>query len=87
MESIETELCLDSSKSDRKGRRIRGVEEWAQILERYDTSGLTQEAFCRREDIRYGTLVAWLGRRRKHGGELPVTERPTRKFHELRVQA
>ncbi|MEM7791160.1 MAG: hypothetical protein AAF546_07155, partial [Verrucomicrobiota bacterium] len=47
----------------------------------------TQEAFCRREDIRYGTLVAWLGRRRKHGGELPVTERPTRKFHELRVQA
>jgi hypothetical protein len=83
MESIETELCMDRSKSDRKGRRIRGAEEWAQILERYDASGLTQEAFCRGEGLRYGTLVAWLGRRRKHGGELRGLKPSPRKFHEL----
>lgn len=83
MESIETELCVESAKSDRKGRRIRSADEWAQILERYDASGLTQEAFSRREGIRYGTLVAWLGRRRKHGGELSTRQSPSSKFHEL----
>ena len=55
MESIETELCVESAKSDRKGRQIP-ADEWAQILERYDTSGLTQEAFSRREGIR----LLWL---------------------------
>ena len=34
MESIETELCVESAKSDRKGRQIRSTDEWAQILER-----------------------------------------------------
>jgi len=87
MESIETELCMDSAKSDRKGRRIRSADEWVQILERYDASGLTQEAFSRREGIRYGTLVAWLGRRRKRVGELPPAESPSTKFHELSLRA
>ena len=86
MESIETELCVDSAKSDRKGRRIRSADEWAQILERYDASGLTQEAFSRRESIRYGTLVAWLGRRRKRGGELPPAKSSSPKFHELSLR-
>jgi hypothetical protein len=87
MESIETELCIDSAKSDRKGRRIRSADEWAQILERYDASGLTQEAFSRREGIRYGTLVAWLGRRRKRGGELPTAKGASPKFHELSLSS
>ena len=87
MESIETELCIDSAKSDRKGRRIRSADEWSQILERYDASGLTQEAFSRREGIRYGTLVAWLGRRRKRGGELPPAKSFSPKFHELSMGA
>lgn len=87
MESIETELCVDSAKSDRKGRRIRSADEWAQILERYDASGLTQEAFSRREGIRYGTLVAWLGRRRKRGGELSPAKSRSAKFHELSLGA
>lgn len=86
MESIETELCIESAKSDRKGRRIRSADEWAQILERYDASGLTQEAFSRREGIRYGTLVAWLGRRRKRGEQSPA-QSPSTKFHELSLRA
>jgi len=86
MESIETELCVDSSNSDRKGRRIRSADEWSEILERYDASGLTQEAFSRREGIRYGTLVAWLGRRRK-SGELSMPKSTSSKFHELSLHA
>lgn len=83
MEPIETELCIESAKADRKGRRIRSADEWAQILKRYDASGLTQEAFSRREGIRYGTLVAWLGRRRKGGGKFPAIDSTSPKFHEL----
>jgi RHS repeat-associated protein len=70
MESIEAEVCVESGKSDRQGRRIRGAAEWSSILDHYDSSGLTQVAFCRREGLRFGTLVAWLGRRRKNGGVL-----------------
>jgi hypothetical protein len=83
MESIDTEICLESGKCDRKGRRIRGAHEWSLILKRYDQSGLTQTAFCAREGLKYGTLVAWLGRRRKKGdlsGKGSVT---SPKFQEL----
>jgi hypothetical protein len=83
MDSIETEICVETAKSDRKGRRIRGEAEWSEILDRYDSSGLTQDAFSRREGIRYGTLVAWLGRRRKRGGQLSESKPLSGKFHEL----
>lgn len=82
MESIEAEVCVEAGKSDRQGRRIRGADEWSLILKRYDQSGLTQAAFCAREGLRYGTLVAWLGRRRKNGGAL-MDSGPEPKFHEL----
>jgi hypothetical protein len=85
MESIEAELCMESGKSDRQGRRIRGTAEWSSILARYDQSGLTQAAFCAREGLRFGTLVAWLGRRRKNGGCL--TEAKQSKFHELSLSS
>jgi hypothetical protein len=63
--------------------RIRSADEWAQILERYDASDLTQEAFSRREGIRYSTLAAWLGRRRKRSGQLPEPKPSSGKSHEL----
>jgi len=87
MESIEAELCVESGKSDRQGRRIRGAEEWSEILARYDASGLTQEAFSRREGICYGTLVAWLGRRRKRNGQLSEPRSVSGKFHELSLRS
>jgi hypothetical protein len=83
MVSIEAELCVESGKSDLHGRRIRGAAEWAMILKDYDRSGLTQSAFCHREGLSYGTLVAWLGRRRKHGGDLIASVPSKSKFHEL----
>jgi hypothetical protein len=83
MESIDAEVCVESGKRDREGRRIRGADEWSLILKRYDQSGLTQAAFCAREGLRFGTLVAWLGRRRKNGGALGKAKLPEPKFHEL----
>lgn len=74
---------MESGKSDRQGRRIRGASEWSSIMERYDCSGLTQAAFCRREGLQYGTLVAWLGRRRRSGGALVGSPQLGPKFHEL----
>lgn len=87
MESIEAEVCVESGKSDRQGRRIRGAAEWSLILERYDSSGLTQAAFCRREGLRFGTLVSWLGRRRKNGGVLSEPKEAESKFHELSLSS
>ena len=75
---------MDSGKSD---RRIRGLAEWSFILERYDGSGLTQAVFCRREGLKFGTLVAWLGRRRKNGGVLSEPEHTESKFHELSLSS
>jgi hypothetical protein len=86
MESIETEVCVESGKSDRQGRRIRGAAEWSSILDRYDQSGLTQAAFCRREGLKFGTLVSWLGRRCKNGGAL-ISSPPEPKFHELSLSS
>ena len=42
MESIDAEVCVESGKRDREGRRIRGADEWSLILKRYDRSGFTQ---------------------------------------------
>ena len=61
MESIDAKVCVEAGKCDRQGRRIRGPDEWSLILKRYDQSGLTQAAFCAREGLRFGTLMAWLG--------------------------
>jgi hypothetical protein len=87
MESIDAEIFEDPGKEDRRGRRTLGADEWARILERYDQSGLTQAAFCQREGLRYGTLVAWLGRRRKCGGRPPGSGPSSGKFHELSLRS
>lgn len=80
MDSIDTEVCDDPDKRDRKGRRALGRDEWHRLMAKYDKSGLTQAAFCKREGVNYHTFVAWLGRRRRRtGGNGPAPA----KFHEL----
>lgn len=64
MEVIETELIPEQNKRDSRGRRIAKEEERERLIERYEASGMTQKAFCRREGINYHTFVAWLGRRK-----------------------
>lgn len=82
MESIEAELYGESGKRDGKGRQLLGENEWYRLLSEYDASGLTQKVFCQREGVKYGTFVAWLGRRKKkrESGEAVVAQP---KFHSL----
>ena len=65
MQIHETELIPVDSKSDKRGRRIVSAQERARLIESYHQSGLTQEAFARREGIKYTTLVGWLYKNRK----------------------
>ena len=64
MESIETEVMEDPSKRDSRGRRIVKAEERQRLIREYESSGLTQKAFCRREGINLHTFVSWLGKRK-----------------------
>lgn len=82
MDSIDTEVCDDPGKRDRQGRRVLGRDEWHRLMAEYDESGLTQEAFCKREGVNYHTFVAWLGRR-KRGGDGEGNGSAPAKFHEL----
>jgi len=41
------------------GRVRRSRDEWHQILRRFEKSGLSESAFCRREKISRGTFVEW----------------------------
>lgn len=82
MESIETELYGETGKRDDKRRRLLGENEWYRLLSEYDACGLTQKVFCKREGVKYGTFVAWLGRRKKkHESGEAVIAQP--KFHLL----
>lgn len=68
----------EARKRDTRGRKIATVERRAELLAAFDTSGLTQRAFARREGINFHTFVAWLQRRRPAGIVSPAP-----RFHEL----
>jgi len=44
------------------GKVRRTKEEWAKILARFEESGLSAAAFCRREKISKNTFSKWHGR-------------------------
>jgi hypothetical protein len=41
------------------GRVRRSAAEWRQVFERFEASGLSALAFCRRERIPRGTFLRW----------------------------
>jgi len=46
-----------------KGKRVRrSASEWAQVIERFEASGLSKTAFCRREGIGEGSFGRWRAR-------------------------
>jgi transposase-like protein len=65
VEAIEAELIKDGRKRDERGRRIVSVEERARLLAAYESSGLTQKEFARREGLKLPTFTAWLVRHRR----------------------
>lgn len=68
METHEAELVEDNSKRDNRGRRISDPQRIIELISAYESSGLTQRQFCRRECINYHTFVAWLGKHRSAAG-------------------
>lgn len=69
MESIETELVDDGGKRDVRGRRTIKAAERERLIAAYESSGLTQKAFCEREGINRHTFISWLGKKRAAGEE------------------
>ncbi len=57
------------------GRVHRSQAEWAEVLNRCSSSGLSPEAFCQREQIHLGSFQRW---QRKIGDSSPrsVSETP-----------
>jgi transposase-like protein len=65
VQTIEAELVRDGRKRDERGRRIVEESERERLLAAYESSGLTQKEFARREGVKYPTFVAWLARKRR----------------------
>ncbi len=68
----------------------RGPQQWQSIMQAYEQSGLTQEAFCNRESIAPSTFYNWRKRlsvakpakpKEPMFIELPATEFPTKIDH------
>ena len=64
------------------GKVRRSEEEWERILTRFEKSGLSAAAFCRREKISKNTFAKWQGRLQ---GRRPVRSAPP--FVELKPLA
>ncbi len=58
MATITTEL-IEQTK-DIRGRTVRTAQEREAYVRAYRESGLTQQAFARREGIKYTTFVSWV---------------------------
>jgi hypothetical protein len=80
-ETIEAVVTEDEAKVDVHGRKILNEGCWRDLILRYESSGLTQVQFARREGIKYHTFVARLGRHRRGGGKKVVKA----KFLEARL--
>ena len=80
-ETIEAVLADDEPKIDKRGRKILDEGRWRELIECYESSGLTQVQFARREGIKYHTLVARLGRHRRAGRKKEIKT----KFLEARL--
>ena len=66
MDAIEA-ILEEEPKRDSRGRKVLGAAERERLITEYESCGLTQREFCRREGVNYHTFVAWLGRHRsKH---------------------
>jgi transposase-like protein len=77
MATITTELLSEETKRDKRGRRITPAPRRAELVAAYRSSGLTMEAFARREGIKRTTLAKWAY---LHGRRSPAV-----RFAELKV--
>lgn len=81
IETIDAVVTEDEPKVDTQGRKILEEGRWRELFKCYESSGLTQLQFARREGIKYHTFVARLGRHRRAGSKKVVRA----KFLEARL--
>ncbi len=68
---------LELPRDDEQGRRLAQAGEKAALMAAYETSGLTQRAFARREGINPFTFATWLRKRRlEAAGKEGTPDRP-----------
>jgi len=58
MKTLQTEVVDTGEKRDTRGRRIATAEEKAALIAAYESSGLTQQAFAKREGVK---MLLWDG--------------------------
>lgn len=57
---------MDSPQSRNKTKIRLGAERWQTIMARFESSGSTQEAFCRQESLAIATFSKWRKRLKQH---------------------
>ena len=82
METIPTEVITQERVRDGRGNRLYTDERRSELIAAYQTSGLTQVAFARREGIKYSTFTAWLQSRRRAGQPSSSAASPPLRFLE-----
>lgn len=70
-------------QSKRRVRVRRSPEEWARVLKQFESSGVSQVAFCRAEGISQNSLQKWRRRLRSRagGGFIELTSATTPEHH------
>ncbi len=66
------------------GKVRRSSEEWREILDRFETSGISQREFCRKESLPLGSFSKW---KRRLEGNGPPPSTNTGRFVELTPQS
>jgi transposase-like protein len=70
MDTSTIEVVDDQTKRDTRSRRITSAQRRAELLALYQSSGLTQKAFAKREGVNTHTFAAWLSKHRHGSGAL-----------------
>ncbi len=62
---------------------------WAELVERWEQSGLSQAEFCRRRHVNYGTFVWWKRQLANAAGDVPKQPgrlaKASKRFVEVRL--
>ena len=67
---------METSDRTKKARVVRSDAAWKAILDRYDRSGQSRAAFCRREGLSSSTFLLWERKLRRRGRAADFVEVP-----------
>ena len=84
--TVSTELIHHGERRDRLGRRHLPAQRRHELLAMFRDSGLSRQAFARREGIRYTTFCTWVHQEQQPGGNAKALETPVR-FTQVQIPA